>query len=445
MNSDVFSKNVQFFVEKELIDSSDQLVVIDINRYHNSFCKIIYQLFCDLQLIFPISKADGLIGIRNETIEYYPAKIPVICLFGGMAYRIISDFYSDEINHIEYYIPSSGDYDACMGIDQKLLYLGSQINADSNFIHITELFKYSVFKGSALFYDELQFRVFNTRNNYVCNNKLCDHVYMHKTVYDNMIRIFTLFLERLYNLFVSIGYKLFEENPIVIDKIFIKFAEYKHANKSIAIYIKPIVFMDKYVDAHFRVAIPAQGGQFYHLFELTVYENMAERNQFLGHVIRNEGNFKKIKLYHLKNKDYEMITLSPQCILPIQFKDIIDHSEKPKEINSIKCQKSYLRIRYLISLLHNYVDKLFIYDRNDIYNSIVYVENSIKDYQKSIEKCIRIRGLPIYLNKESNKDYRITNIYYDEPTEEIYSSFEKQFLEPDHFDPMDNFYSIYKN
>jgi hypothetical protein len=268
---------------------------------------------------------------------------------------------------------------------------------------------------------------------------------MHKIVYNNFTRIFRIFLERLYNLFVLFGYKLLEENPIVIDKFFIKFAEYRHANKSIAIYIKPIVSTDKYVDAHFRVAIPAEGNQFYHLFELTVFESMTERNSILGHVIRNDGIYKKLKLYHLKNKDYEMITLSPQNILIAQFKDIIDHSEKTKQIDSIKCQKSYLRIRYLISLLHNYVDKLFVYDRNDIHNSIVYVENSLKDYQKEITKCIQVRGFPMYLKKETNKDYRITNIYNEEPSDEIYSSFEKQFLQPNYFDLMGNFYSIFKN
>lgn len=451
-SSNIYSRNTTYFESRNLIEPGEQFVVADINIYNTSFCQIVDRFFKEFAQNVSVGMVKGIVGNRTnrtDEINYVSQNVPLMCLFGGMVYRVVSDFYSDDNSRIEYYVPSSGDYDACIGINDKMLYLESDVQNMFDFIEITKLFKYSVFDGTSIFINSEKFSTNRIDNHFSCSGKICSKIFMKKQMYSRLQLVFINLLKNLTELLISIGYKLTKSNPNVIDKIFYKFAEHRSKKGNLAIYIKAISFMDDYFDAHFRIAIPINGDKYYHLMEMTVLEKIMQRNLVLGHVINDTGMHKSFKIYHLTNSNYSIPIVSPQNILLMQTEDIMTRAKKDLPIHLAKCQKSYLRIRYLSNLLYNYQNLLPIEDRNIILAESNAVQEILLQNKSSVRKCTNIRNLPIY--KKFDQDsinktpihYSIENIYDKKPSIADYTDLEIFSREPSAFDPMEHFHSTF--
>lgn len=398
--NNIFDTNVDFFGEMDIIDKEEIAVIGDVNKNHDKFCVVIKNFFDKLVSGIEFVLVDGYIGkIDNGIVSYTKTSLPLLYLFGGMAYRTISDFYAPKGQGIENYSPLSGDYDIIAGVNGKIFYLGADpflsINKDG-YTKITNLQRFLVFKGNDVFVEDNYTDLRLIPNKFKCDKEICDDVYVKNDIYNHLKETFLILLKELANILVKMGINLSKPTENIIDTEFIKFVEYSEKNINLAVYVAGFSSMTDYVDAHFRIGFPV-GKHMYHILEMQIHEGYPDRNIIDRYVIKDtlEKN-KKIVIYDLITGQYQIPIISPKNLLITQTKALYDRSKKAKYINIQKCRKDYMRIKYLCTLLYNYNEMLPIDDAQDFLNECNTSYNQLLKFKEIVSSCAAPKNIPIY-------------------------------------------------
>ena len=418
--SDIYKNNPVYFKKSGIIDAIEVPVIGLINEYHDYFLNAVNNFFNDFNINIKTYQVDGYIVTKNNgtlvnpklmpqegIISNVASKLPLTYMLGGMVYRIISDFYAPPTERIENYAPLSGDYDGIIGTQEKIFYLGRTINTFANYTKIAELEKYFVYQNTNIFINNDYLVGEKINNKFICNNSICDDIYMKDEVYDKLKSCFDKLLMNVSIILTNMGINLSFPTPTHIDSNFIKFTEYQSKNVNLAVYVAGFISDADNVDTHFRIAFPVKN-QHMHIVEIQIYENYSQRNILDGFFV-NDGSdkYKKIKLYRLEQPEFQIQIISPNNLLVSQTKTLYDRAKRGKIKNINRCRKDYMRIKYLCTLLYNYNTLLPEDDRANFLTECNLSYQQLLRYKNVISPCANMKNIPIYAANDKQELNRV--------------------------------------